>query len=96
MHVEPRLRDDVVGVIEFGGLREMGDIAGVDDEGWLHGQGLDLVDRLLERAACVGIGGLVETHVAVADLQECQPHGCRRHRFTYDSDRTRQTTRDSP
>src|SRR4029077_3359417 len=32
MHVEPRLRDDAVGVVEFG---EMGDIAGVNDEGWL-------------------------------------------------------------
>jgi hypothetical protein len=29
MHVEPRLRDDAIGVIEFGRLGEVGDIAGV-------------------------------------------------------------------
>src|ERR1700756_1909158 len=32
MHVEARLRDDAIGVVEFGWLREVGDVAGVNDE----------------------------------------------------------------
>ena len=68
MHVEPGLRDDAVGVVELGRLGEMGDIAGMNDEGWLHAQSLDLVDRFLERAERVGIGRLVEPDMAVADL----------------------------
>src|SRR6516225_8061946 len=55
VHVEARLRDDAVGIIEFGGLGEMRDIAGMDDERWLRRQSLDLVDRLLERADGVRI-----------------------------------------
>ena len=35
MHVEPRLRNDVIGVVEFLFLRQMGDVAGVDHEGRL-------------------------------------------------------------
>ena len=73
MHVEPGLRDDAVGVVEFGRLGEMGDIAGVNDEGWLDRKRLDLVDRFLERADGVGVGRLVEPDMAVADLQEGQP-----------------------
>ena len=68
MHVEPGLRDDAVGVVEFGRLGEMGDIAGMNDEGWLHAKRLDLADRFLERAEGVGIGRLVEPDMAVADL----------------------------
>ena len=51
----------------------MGDIARMNDKGWLHGKSLDLVDRFLERAQGVGVGWLVEPHMAVADLQEGQP-----------------------
>src|SRR6516162_10486167 len=54
MHVEPGLRDDAVGIVEFGRLGEMGDIAGMNDEGWLHAKRLDLADRFLERAEGVG------------------------------------------
>src|SRR5262249_50774941 len=36
MHVEPRLRDDAIGVVEFRWLGEMGDIAGMNDKGRLH------------------------------------------------------------
>src|ERR1700761_8539081 len=32
MHVEFGLRDDAVGIIEFGSLRQMADVAGVDHE----------------------------------------------------------------
>src|SRR6266446_6382268 len=68
MHVEPGLRDDAVGIVEFGWFGEMGDIAGMNDEGWLHAKSLDLADRFLERAQRVGIGRLVEPDMAVADL----------------------------
>src|SRR5262249_42920243 len=73
MHVEPRLRDDAVGVVEFGRLGEMGDIAGVNDEGWLDRKRIDLVQRFLERADSVRVRRLVESDMAVADLQEGQP-----------------------
>src|SRR3954447_21688117 len=72
VHVEARLRDDAVGIVEFGRLGEMRDIAGMNDERWLERQGLDLVDRFFERADGVGIGWLVESDMAVADLQEGQ------------------------
>jgi hypothetical protein len=75
MHVELGLRDDALGVVELGGLRQMGDVAGVDHEGRLHRHRLDLVDRLLERAERVRIGRLVEADMAVADLQEGQAGG---------------------
>src|SRR5436190_23654202 len=32
MHVEPRLRDDAIGVVEFRWFREMGDVASVNEE----------------------------------------------------------------
>ena len=61
---------DLLGVVEFGVLRQVGDVTGVDDEVWLDGQGLDLLDRLEGRAARVGVGRLIETDVRVADLHE--------------------------
>ena len=73
VHVEARLRDDAIGVVELGRLGEMRDVAGMNDEGRLHRQRVDLVDRFLERADGIRIGGLVEADMAVADLQECQP-----------------------
>src|SRR5207247_1071357 len=76
MHVEPGLRDDAVGVVEFGWLGEMGDIAGVNDEGWLDRKRIDLVQRFLERADSVRVRRLVESDMAVADLQEGQPTRC--------------------
>ena len=76
MHVEPGLRDDAVGIVEFGRLGEMGDIAGVNDEGWLDRKRIDLVQRFLERADSVRVRRLVESDMAVADLQEGQPTRC--------------------
>ena len=70
MHVEPGLRDDAIGIVEFVRLGEMGDVAGMDHKGRLHRQRLDLADGFLERAERVGIGRLVEADMAVADLQE--------------------------
>src|SRR5258708_17421527 len=76
MHVEPRLRDDAVGVVEFGRLGEMGDIAGVNDEGWLDRKRIDLVQSFLERADSVRVRPLFESDMAVTGLQVSQPTRC--------------------
>ena len=57
-------------VVEFLGLGEMGDVAGVNRQRRLDGHGVDVVDRLLERGRDVGIGFLVEADMRIADLQE--------------------------
>ena len=80
MHVELRLRDDAVGVVELGHLRQMADVAGVNHERRLYRHRLDPVDRLLQRAARVRIGRLVEADMAVADLQEGEAGGLGRQR----------------
>src|SRR5262249_58479830 len=72
MSVDPRLRDDAVGVVEIGRLGEMGDIAGVNDEGWLDRKRIDFVQRFLVRGDSVRVRRLVESDMAVADLQEGQ------------------------
>jgi hypothetical protein len=56
--------------IELFGLREMAQIAGVNDEFRRFREGVDFVDGRGEGGANVGIGGLVEAHVAVADLHK--------------------------
>jgi hypothetical protein len=48
----------------------MGDIAGVNDEGRLGRKRIDLFHRFLKRADGVGVRRLVESDMAVADLQE--------------------------
>ena len=53
----------------------MRDVAGVDHEGGLLRDRLDVGDRLFQRALGVRIGRLVEAHVAVADLQEGEALG---------------------
>ena len=73
VHVEAGGLDDAVGVVELLRLRQVGDVAGVDHELGLGRQRLHLGDRLLQRAGGVGIGGLVEADMAVADLKEGQP-----------------------
>jgi hypothetical protein len=70
VHVEPRLRDDAIGIVEFRRLGEVGDIASVNDEGRLDRKRIDLVHRFLERAERIGVRRLVESDMAVADLQE--------------------------
>ena len=96
VHVEASLGDDAVGVIEFGRLGQMRDIAGVNDERWLHRQGFDFVDRFFERADGVGIGGLVETDMAVADLQESQAVWFRSPRLADNAHGTRYPAGDRP
>ena len=96
VHVEASLGDDPVGIVEFGRLRQMRDIAGMNDEGRLHRQGLDFVDRFFERSDGVGIGGLVETDMAVADLKERQPAGFRSCRLADNTHGTRHAACDRP
>jgi hypothetical protein len=96
MHIEPRLRDDAVGVIEFGRLGEMRDVAGMDHERRLYRQHPDLVDALVERAERIRIGGQVETHMAVADLQEGEPPDALRLGLADQADRLRHAARDRP
>ena len=72
-HVEHRrvqVPDDLVGIVELGVSRQVADVAGVDVEGRLLRHGLDRGDGLLQRPERVGIGGLVEADMAVAELQE--------------------------
>ena len=96
MHVELALRDDAVGVVELAHLRQMTDVAGMDHEGGLLRQRDDLADRFLQRAARIGIGRLVEAHMAVADLQEGEPLRVRRHGLAHDAQRVRHAAGNSP
>src|SRR5664280_797800 len=72
VHVEFGLRDDFFGVVEFGFLRQVRDVAGVDHEGRLCRNSFDAGDRPFQRALGIRVGRLVEAHMAVADLQKRQ------------------------
>src|SRR5262249_8266208 len=56
---------------------------------------LHLLDRLLERAERVRVGGLVEAHMAVADLQEGEAGGLR-HGLADKAERGRHAARHRP
>ncbi len=58
--------------VEFGGLRGVAEVAGVNDEVGLLRQGVDLVDGGLQGGGDIGVRGLAEAHVAVADLDEVE------------------------
>src|ERR1700722_1934117 len=73
VNVEPGLADDLIGVVELLGLRQMRDVAGMDHERRLGRHGDDLADRFPQRAERIGIGRLVETDMAVGNLQETEP-----------------------
>jgi hypothetical protein len=90
VHVEARLSDQLRGAIELIGLRQMGNVPGVNHEGGLRFHRLHLGDRLAQGAECIGIGGFVEADMAVADLQEgeagrlcCQRLTQQSHRLRY-------------
>src|SRR4029077_12668846 len=70
--IELGLTDDLISVVEFVRLGQMGDIARVDHEGraCLHYQLLDLANGFAQRAERVRVGRFVEADMAVADLQE--------------------------
>src|SRR5205807_1392497 len=96
MHVEPALRNDAVGVVELGWFREMGDVAGMNDEGWLDCKRIDLGERFLERAERVRICRLIESDMAVADLEKGQPARFGSSRLADNADRTRYAGSDGP
>src|SRR6478672_2091135 len=50
VNVELGLTDQLIGIVEFVGLGEMGDIAGMDHEGRVRLQFFDLADGLTKRA----------------------------------------------
>ena len=56
--------DDLVGGVPLLLLRQVADIAGMDQEGRLHRQRLDLGDRLAERRGRVGVRRLFESRDA--------------------------------
>ena len=97
MNVEPGLRDDLVGVVELRCRRQMADVAGVDHEGGLGRQRIDLGDALLKRAERIGIRRLeVEADMAVADLQERQPARFLRRRLVDKAQRMRNAAGNGP
>src|SRR5581483_7486300 len=61
---------DLARRVELGGLREVRDVARVEHEVGRLREGVDLLDRLLDRDGRVGVRLLVEAEVSVADLDE--------------------------
>ena len=51
----------------------MTDVAGVQNEFRRFGEGINLVHCSLQRRDHIRIGGLIEAHMAVADLDKAQP-----------------------
>jgi hypothetical protein len=72
MGVELGGADNLLGGVEFGGLRQVGDVASVDQHRRLVGQRGDLVERRLQGRVRVGIGLGLEPHMGVADLDEAE------------------------
>ena len=70
--------------VELFGLGKMRQVAGVEDELRRRGQGVDLGDRLLQRAEHVLVRFLVEPDVTVADLHERKVSGNGRFGFCCD------------
>ena len=70
MNVELGLADDLISVVEFVGLGRVSDVARMDHKGGTRLDCLYLADGFAECAKRVGVGGLVEANMAVADLQE--------------------------
>src|ERR1700757_3143666 len=60
----------LIGVVELFVLRQVSDVAGMDDKGRLCRHRVDLGDRLLKGAERIGISRLVEADMTVADLQK--------------------------
>jgi hypothetical protein len=71
--LETELADHLGGIVEFLVLRQVGDVASVDQEGRLGLQALHLGDRILEGGERIRVGGQVEADVAVGKLQKGQP-----------------------
>ena len=63
-------REHLLRQVNFGRLRQMGDITRVDDQRGLHGHFVHKIDGLRQGAGDVRIRLLVEADVGVADLHE--------------------------
>ncbi len=77
-HVESlefRLANDLISIIEFLGLRQVRNVAGVDHEGGLLRQSTHFGDGFFQRTECVRVRRLFEPDVAVGDLQERKSAG---------------------
>jgi hypothetical protein len=68
----------------------------MDHEGRLLRQGVNFLNRLFQRAERVGVGGLVKTDMAVADLQEGKTTAVRGLRFAHNSERVRHAAGNGP
>jgi hypothetical protein len=66
----PQLAEQLLGRVEFRGLGQMRDVAGVNDQRRLRRHAVDVVDCLGQRAIDVRIRFLVEADMRVADLHE--------------------------
>jgi hypothetical protein len=64
--------EDLAQGVEFDGAGGMGEITGVKNHVRLPERAIDLVDRQLQGAVDVGVRRLIETDVAVADLNESE------------------------
>src|SRR5262249_15150598 len=64
--------ENLIDRVELLRLRQVADVARMQDEFWVDRERVDPVDRRFQRADHVGIRRLVESHVAVADLHETQ------------------------
>src|SRR6476620_368703 len=70
VNIELGLTDQLIGIVEFVGLGEMGDIAGMDNEGRVRLQFFDLTDGLAKRAERIRIGRFIEADMAVANMRK--------------------------
>src|SRR6266478_6221829 len=78
-HVESlefRLANDLISIIEFLGLRQVRNVAGVDHEGGLLRQSTYFSDGFFQRTECVRVRRSFKPDVAVGDLQERKSAGC--------------------
>jgi hypothetical protein len=62
-------------IVEFLRLGQVGDVAGVDDEGRPDRQGIDHLDGAADGARNVGVGFAFEAEMSVADLHEREAAG---------------------
>src|SRR5579883_1961106 len=60
----------LLGGIELRRLRKVGDVARMNDEGWLHGHRVDRVDGLLKRPSDIRVFGVRKADMTIADLHE--------------------------
>jgi hypothetical protein len=69
------LADNLGTGVEFFWFGEVRDVARVEEERGALGKGIDLCDRMFERADDVFVRRFVEADVAVAELDECEVGG---------------------